>query len=299
MKTTWNHPGLALAPLAPAVGPFTTADFLTAVSALDEGEHFSASTPGAFLALQRVRGWIHFAGDPDYTDYHSPLGTEVADLIVEVARAERPQGFLLDSLPVEAVGPLVDGLERAGWRVDRSPHQATAVVDLPPSYDDYLGAIGKKERHEVRRKRRRYEKMVGEVRVETHEGWGWALDEFFRLHRLSGGAKAGFMTPARQAFFSDLAEGRGWRVDVLCLEAGQAAAAAFGYGDADGYYLYNSAYDPALAAASPGMVLIAELIRRIIDEGCRRFDFLKGDEAYKFRLGAHRRHLYQLTARMA
>ena len=35
--------------------------------------------------------------------------------------------------------------------------ESTAVIELPGSFDDYLAGIGKKQRHELRRKRRRYE----------------------------------------------------------------------------------------------------------------------------------------------
>jgi CelD/BcsL family acetyltransferase involved in cellulose biosynthesis len=34
------------------------------------------------------------------------------------------------------------------------------------------------------------------------------------------------------------------------------------------------------------MVLVAEDIRLAIEEGCTRFDLLKGDYAYKYRFGA-------------
>jgi CelD/BcsL family acetyltransferase involved in cellulose biosynthesis len=39
------------------------------------------------------------------------------------------------------------------------------------------------------------------------------------------------------------------------------------------------------------------MIERAIDERRPRFDFLKGDETYKFRLGAEERPLYRLKAR--
>lgn len=300
MNTIWDHRGLDLVPVATAVGPFTTPGFLSAVGRLDRGEPLAASRSDAFLALQRDGDWIRFAGDPDYTDYHSPLGEGTARLIAEVAEQERPGGFLLDSLPIEAVAPLEEGLGVAGWKVERRAHEVTAVLDLPASYDDYLASIGKKERHEVRRKRRRYERLVGEVEFETHHGRGWALEEFVRLHRLADGAKGSFMSPEREAFFGDLAETEGWRIDLLRLPEGEAAAACvFGYVDADGYFLYNSSFDPELAPASPGMVLLGEMISRAIAEGRARFDFLKGDETYKFRLGAHRRDLYELKARVS
>ena len=70
-----------------------------------------------------------------------------------------------------------------------------------------------------------------------------------------------------------------------------------GYSDEDCYYLYNSSFDPAHSALSPGVVLLSSLIERAIGEGLTRFDFLKGDETYKRRLGAVYRPLYTVTSR--
>ena len=73
---------------------------------------------------------------------------------------------------------------------------------------------------------------------------------------------------------------------------GEAVAAAFGFEDERAYYLYNSAYDTAAAASSPGVILADLLVQRSITEGLARLDLLKGNEAYKFRLGARPRPLF-------
>ncbi len=179
--------------------------------------------------------------------------------------------------------------------MSRREHAVVAVLPLPSTFDEYLAGIGKKERHEVRRKRRRYEAVGGEVRIESHFGPGPAVDEFVRLHRLAAGAKGDFMTSEMALLFADLVVQPGWRLDLLVADAG-VAAAMIGYADDDGYYLYNSAFDPALRDASPGMVLLAAAIERCIEDGLARFDFLKGDEPYKFRLGARPRPLFVIEA---
>ena len=73
-------------------------------------------------------------------------------------------------------------------------------------------------------------------------------------------------------------------------------AASFGFEDDSAYYLYNSAFDPGAAAASPGAVLVDLLISAAVAAGRNRFDFLKGDEDYKFRLGAVPRPLFVVEA---
>ena len=95
-------------------------------------------------------------------------------------------------------------------------------------------------------------------------------------------------------FFGDLADA-GFQVDLVSA-SDRPVAAAFSFEDDDAYYLYNSAYEPDDAAASPGVMLLWCLIHRAIEDGKSVFDFLKGNEAYKFRLGAEPRPLYELRA---
>ena len=292
----WSTPSFDLEPTAPAVGPFPRRPFLSAVHRLESCKLEFVDSGTAFLALCRSEDRLRFVGSPDLTDYHSPLGTGVADL-VEALATEVPSGtvFDLDSLPLEAAKPLVAGLEAAGLAVETVDDGVTAVLELPDDFGEYLRKIGKKQRHEVRRKRRRFEEAVGPVVLETHHGPGWAFDEFVRLHRSAPGAKGGFMTPDREEFFRSLAATPGWRIDLL-RRGDRALACSFAFSDQEGIYLYNGSYDPDWAEASPGVVLLTSLIEQSIVEGLRRFDFLKGDEEYKFRLGAEPRGLYRVRA---
>jgi CelD/BcsL family acetyltransferase involved in cellulose biosynthesis len=86
-------------------------------------------------------------------------------------------------------------------------------------------------------------------------------------------------------------------VDILRVPgAERATAALFSYVDEEGVYLYNSSYDAALSDASPGVAIVGSMIEQACVEGLPRFDFLKGDEVYKFRLGAEARPLFEVVA---
>lgn len=287
----------ALDPLAPAVGPFPRATFVDAVTSFrGETVDVVGDERGA-LPLTVAEGTVRIAGHPDLTDYHSPLGhdmTAISDALVRLIE----EGCVLDfdSLPEEACGPLTAALRDHDVDIDVEEHTVSAIVNLPATFEEYLHMLSKKQRHEVRRKRRRYEDVLGEVVHEVHHEPDWAFAEFVRLHRLSEGDKGEFMTPRREAFFADLVQLEGWRLDVLRVPGtDRAAAALVSFSDAEGIYLYNSSYDPHLAEASPGIAIVGTLIEQAIAEGLPRFDFLKGDETYKFRLGAEPRPLYRLT----
>lgn len=287
-----------LQPRVPATGPFARRPFLLAVTELTGEKPSTVTDDSAAIVVAEVDGEVRLAGDAELTDYHCPLGSEVKGVVAFlVEQAETGTRFRFDSLPQPAADEFTDAFAAIGVQASARQHATAAIVDISGGYDEYLTAVGKKQRHEIRRKRRRYTDEVGELIHEVHQGDGWALEEFFRLHRRSQGDKGTFMTPAREDFFRVLMSQPGWRLDVL--RAGnerRATACLFSYADAEGVYLYNSAYDPELADASPGVAIVGSMIEQACREGLARFDFLKGDEVYKFRLGAEARPLFEVVA---
>ena len=279
---------------AQRVGPFATPDFLASVwrhtAAPGQVPVILSDERGA-VALLEEGDHLGLLGHEDLVDYRSPLGDAV-DLLVEHFRTLGPgRSFRFDSLPSAAADVITEALDGVGFGYRKAPHTEAAVVDLPDTFDQYLAAIGKKQRHEARRKRRRFVGEMGGLRLVTFEEPGPVLDEFFRLHRRAAGRKGRFMTDPMEDLFTELLSGEGWRLDALYGENNLPAAVVVGYSDADGYYLYNSAYEPDLRHVSPGVVLLTELIAATIAAGGAVFDFLKGSEPYKFRMGARARPL--------
>jgi CelD/BcsL family acetyltransferase involved in cellulose biosynthesis len=290
--------GFDLGALAPRVGPFPTAEFLKAwwEELRPDARMMIISSGSGTLPLMESAGVIQFLGDSDLTDYHSPLGQDVQGPVdILATMIDRTTSLDLDSLPGEAATAVSESLASTGLLPKTSEQTVARVLQLPSSIDEYHVMIGKKERHELRRKRRRYEEQIGPATLRTDTGAGFAFDEFVRLHRLAPGDKGTFMTGERHRFFSRLAGQGGWRVDYL-ENGGVATACLFGWSDGSDYYLYNSSFDPAVQAASPGQVLLAGMIEHAITEGWGVFDFLKGDEGYKARLGAGARQLFRVEA---
>jgi CelD/BcsL family acetyltransferase involved in cellulose biosynthesis len=173
---------------------------------------------------------------------------------------------------------------------------------LPATWDAYVDGLGKKERHELRRKLRRLE-AAGEVHQKTYsdpQELPGCMGDFFRLMRMSREDKERFLTPEREGFFLDLATGlaaRGqFRLSFLELNGIRVAGCiTFDYGGA--HLLYNSGYDPAYASLSVGLLNKALCIKDAIEAGKHTFDFLKGPERYKYDLGGKERSVYRLTVR--
>lgn len=276
-------------PIAPLVGPFTERPFLEVWRRHRRGGDIRIiRSLEAALPLVFDRDSVRIAGEAHLTDYHSPLGTDPAGLGARLLGAA--PHMLLDSLPSEAADPLLESLERAGGKVTRTEDEPCMVLDLD-GREEWEAALTAKDRHEIRRKRRRFAGRYGSADIENEPA---ALGAFVDMHRSSDGVKAGFMTEAMAAFFEDLLTLEGARLHVLRGGDRGILAAVVGFEDEDAYYVYNSAFDPEAGDVSPGIVLIDRLIGRAASTGRRRFDFLKGAESYKRRMGATRRPLYRL-----
>ena len=290
--STWDLPARTLQPLAPLTGPFPLPSFLEAWAshaAPPGAEAFIAHSSDGVLPIWVDGDTIRFQGDADLTDYHSPLGDSVDDGMALIARRYTGHRFSFDSLPVEAIEPLEGSLRHQSATFTTSEHAAALTVDLPDDYQTWLSSLSKKHRHEVRRKQRRFTDLVGEATYERRSD-PEAFAFFVGMHRKAAGEKGTFMTERTEGFFLALLTDAAATIDLLSVDE-HPVAAAFGFAEDDAYYLYNSAYEPELIGAAPGIVLIASMIERSIAEGLSRFDFLKGDERYKYHLGGVERPL--------
>jgi CelD/BcsL family acetyltransferase involved in cellulose biosynthesis len=292
----WTTTAFDRLPVAEAVGPFAGRAMLqTWWDIRGTGELLLLESPDALLAMSRNENTISLLGEADLFDYHSPLGGDVGKLVATWAAA-LPSGIELnfDSLPSEAADVVMAGLTEAGLAPVATVHQSAAVLDLPSDFETYLAGLDKKQRHETRRKTRRFTEMLGAPRLLRDHG-AVAVARFAAMHRLAAGDKGTFMDPSMEALFGGLHTDAGAVIDFLYGDSDEPVAAAFGFEDESAYYLYNSSYAPEASAASPGIVLVAELIRQTVEVGHGRFDFLKGDEVYKYRLGAVARPLWRIA----
>ncbi len=297
MTTSWSTDSFGLPPIASRVGPFSGRPWLEAWwTHRGSGDLILAEAADSLVPLTLGEGRLEFLGEADLTDYHTPLGSPDVPALTRVV-SDLPNGTALsfDSLPLEAADAIVDALTAFGLTPEVEQHTVAAVLDLPATFDDYLMSIGKKERHELRRKRRRFDSEAGPSYVERRSGPD-AVALFAQLHRLSAGDKGTFMTDEMEEFFLALHLTAGGVIDVLVDGSARPASAIFSFEVDDGFYLYNSAFEPEMRTLSPGNVMLSHLIERAITSGKTVFDFLKGDETYKFRLGATARPLYVVTA---
>jgi CelD/BcsL family acetyltransferase involved in cellulose biosynthesis len=182
----------------------------------------------------------------------------------------------------------------AGWSVVVEVEDVCPVAVLPADagIDDLLATLGKKERHEIRRKVRRAE-AAGTVELVRSPDPLADLDAFIDLHQKRWGAD-GLFPPTEggamsRRFFARLFElcAPESLLDLRFLEVeGRRIAAGVSFEDAEAVYYYNAGVDPEARDMSPGVVMVERYVRDALDRGKGRLDFLRGDESYKYEWGA-------------
>lgn len=182
----------------------------------------------------------------------------------------------------------------AGWTLNVEREDVCPVATIPDGVDmnGYLDTLGKKERHEIRRKVRRAE-AAGEIRLVPSQDPVADLPAFIDLHQKRWGADGLFPPTAggdqSRVFFRRLFEtfGREGPLVLSFLTVGERRiAAGIAFETADSVLYYNAGVDPEARELSPGVLLVARYIDRAISSGRHRIDFLRGDEPYKYEWGA-------------
>jgi CelD/BcsL family acetyltransferase involved in cellulose biosynthesis len=252
---------------------------------------------------------VQFLGGTDLSDYLDFIVIRGKESVFYSAVAEffrTHHGFwdVIDLHCVPATSPTIEWLD--GFWQEREFQKTLSVEDvcprtqLPSSWKAFLSGMRQKDRHEIRRK-------INKIGREA-ENYGYCattlvsfpddISSFLALHRKSAATKTAFMNTRREEFFRDVARRflqKGW-LELSFLEADRSRVASlfnFKYGDT--IYVYNSGYDPEFRHWSPGWVLISHSIEDAIKRGVKTYDFLRGNESYKYRFKAENFEIYQYT----
>jgi CelD/BcsL family acetyltransferase involved in cellulose biosynthesis len=253
---------------------------------------------------------LRFLGGTEVTDYMGPVA--VPESAEQMAKELFAVLEARDDWARADLGGLAEGSAWLGRLSEAAAARGLSVevvddkiavapfLPLPGSFEEYLASLPSKLRHEIKRKARKLANEAGEYRVTATTGETLAadLDRFVALHRSSEGPKGVFMQPGMEIFFRRLGEEflpDGIFALTFLEVKGHKLAGTIGFRFKRTYMLYNSAFDHGWGHLSPGTVLVAEVIRIAIDEGCSGLDLLKGDYGYKYRFGARPRAVKRLV----
>ena len=246
-----------------------------------------------------------FMGDTNVCDYMDVIvrpgrGVEFFEALGQHLKQQAVSQLDLGAVRADSVvlSDLSVAAKRLDYRFFCEPEDVSMELELPSTWDAFLKGLTGKERHEIRRKLRRLKEAarinfrVVESRHEAVE----QIDTFFELFKLNRSDKSDFMTDQRAAFFRSLAEAMA-KARILKLffldldETPAAAVMCFDYNST--VYLYNNGYNDQYRSLSIGLLSKVFTIQDSIERDKIKYDFLKGTEVYKKRLGGKPVQLYR------
>jgi CelD/BcsL family acetyltransferase involved in cellulose biosynthesis len=251
-----------------------------------------------------------FMGSSDVCDFLDCVvqAGKAREVLVTLMAHLKQQGIVsLDLGPVRQNSVVLTQLPAAaaelGWECSCREDDVTLELELPNTWDGFLDSLSGKERHELRRKFRRLREAaaVSVQVVEDQSAVREGMEAFLKIFTMNRPDKAAFMTERMASFFRCLAEAmtaQGFlRLFFLELD-GEPAAGVMCFDYNSTVYLYNNGYNNSFRTLGVGLLSKVLTIRDSIDRGRKTYDFLKGSETYKRRLGGKPVQLHRCFVRL-
>lgn len=241
---------------------------------------------------------LHFLADDsvgsDYLDMVCAPDNrpEVAHAFAAELKAAKDNWDVLELSELPADSPSIP-LLRDAFRKDfhvvieeryRCPYERMARVP----FDAFLARTARKDNYLRRRRWLERQEGFSIEKTEAPERVPVALSEFFSLHRSrwqSDGGSQGVVGPEMESFHREaaalLAEEKKLRLYTMKLGK-QPVASVYALMHRGKFYYYQSGYHPDWSSKSVGLVLVGETFKDCCESGFTEYDFLHGEEAYKF-----------------
>ncbi|MBC8140574.1 MAG: GNAT family N-acetyltransferase [Armatimonadetes bacterium] len=240
-------------------------------------------------------------GDADYADIlaHPDHEEAVVRALLEWLCADGKRFRLeMKQTPPDSVLRTHLGAAQAavsGVQVAQIGGEVCPVAALPPTWEAYKSQFGKKRRAHFGYYERNLSKHFSDVSFAVADAQTLAEDTeaFFALHQRRWNARflpGAFADTSNRRFHFDMAQsllsGGFLRLHTLSLN-GRVEAALYCFHKGATTYYYLGGFEPEFARFSVGSVLTARAIRYAIEtDHATRFDFLRGNESYKYAWGA-------------
>jgi CelD/BcsL family acetyltransferase involved in cellulose biosynthesis len=190
--------------------------------------------------------------------------------------------------------------QNRGWSHQEIPLQQAPYIPLPGDYEQYLAQIDKKQRHEIRRKLRNVTQDPRESNFYFADDLNCLHDEtqaFIEMMAQDPNKRAFLTAEMRQHLHNtaQVAFENGWLQLAFFTLNGEKAAANMSFNYNDRLWLYNSGWEWKYRDFSPGWVLLAHMLQWANENAITEFDFMRGDEPYKYKFGGIDRLVFRVT----
>jgi CelD/BcsL family acetyltransferase involved in cellulose biosynthesis len=311
LQTTWNN----LLKQSDADNPFLTWEWLYSwwkfygdkselmILVVREDDKILALAPlmhrvklFGLLKIKEILFLGSFGVGSDYLDFIITRGREsssVDQIFHYLTRNQQKWDAInLTNIPEtsKSIAHVKEACDKLGYFNIENASVVCPSIQLPSTWEEYVLTLSKSMRSNIKRKHRELSKTT-EIEYEVIRERGdldAAVNSMIRLNRLRmetknlhGAFKNGKFTEFHQDVMPVL-----FQNDFLHLSFLKAnntrIAALYNFIYNDTCFYYQSGFDPVWAKFSPGTVLFSLSIQDAIANGMLEYDFLQGDEPYKF-----------------
>lgn len=245
---------------------------------------------------------------------------EIADFLDVICRAEDLPNFLAawldyllnkgaetwDSLDLwnllqesQTLPMLQQVAEQRSLEAREERLQASPYIAIPDTLDVYFENLASRDAQELRRKLRRAARYPVPIELEilsSEDDYKAGMESFFELMGKEAEKAAFLQGPMAEQMraIGEAAFGGGWG-QLAFLRIGHRRVAGYlNFDYAGRIWAYNAGFDPEFSELSPGWLLMAKMVEWCIDNEREVFDFMRGDEGYKYRFGGQDRFVQRL-----
>ena len=177
-------------------------------------------------------------------------------------------------------------------------------LPIPTSEEELLSNLSPKFRTTLKRTMRRLLRDHMKVNmIEYHEAMSidQAMHTFFKLHQqrwIRKGKSGAFKEKAFRKLYVDLAKlmaEKDWLRLYFLIVDNKPVATLFAYEYNKKMYGQLTGFDPKYSVYGVGNILILNVLKECIKKGIEEFDFLQGDDSYKFKWTKKYRNTINIT----
>lgn len=250
---------------------------------------------GVIIPLSIKDAIARFSGGAEIADYLDAVGApnQKGKVWAQALPFLKAQGVTALSLRnIHADSPTLTFFRSLTGSIIKQ-EDTTPVISLPASFDDYLLSLDRKDRHELKRKMKKFEAEHDGIMFTHAKGDSISVSVLLTLMR-NDPDKLTFLTPPMEKFFTGLPTAVSDSIMQFMLYKGdQIIATTLAFRTPDSLLLYNSGFDPAYPGS--GWYIKVKTIAWAIDQHIPTYNLLQGNERYKYDLGAKDNPVYNIS----
>jgi len=260
-------------------------------------KYLVSEAPHGIIPLYQIGSEVYFSGGEEIADYLDCLGSpsDIPSLWKQTLDHLKQEGITaltLSNIPEHS--PTLE-VYRSNPQARVEQIDTTPFIDMPNTWEEHLLSLSRKDRHEIRRKLKKFElEQPGISFVFLDNPTLQDMKDLITLMKLNPDKQQLFTRPHMEEFFLGLPQYFTASLQMAVLRKNTTPIASLlAFKTEKEILLYNSGFDERNYSGA-GLYLKIMHLKWTIEQGLIRYNFLQGNERYKYDLGAKDLPVYRV-----